>query len=114
MGLHVHRVRHNVIDAAGQFHDPKGVLETAVRRPGIEEMREGELMDVAQPLHRPRIQNLTLQRLEADEDVNRIPDFMDVFCHRDTLVAVAARFLLVKSVSDRHGALMRSAEGLTL
>ena len=70
-------------------------------------------MDVSQPLDRPRIQDLSFQRLQSNEDVDRISNFMDILSHRDTFVPSEARVPSLVSTSDHHDALPTTAPGLT-
>src|SRR5208282_144253 len=79
--LHVERTCDDVEDSAGQFHDSKGMLEALVRRRGVEQVRQSELMDVAQPLKRPGIDDRTLIRVQADENMNGITYLMDMLAH---------------------------------
>jgi hypothetical protein len=68
----------NIVHAAGQFHHAQAVLETPVRRTRLNEIRQRKLMDVAQPLKGPRINDLALLGIHGDEDVDRVTDFVAV------------------------------------
>ena len=46
-------------------------------------------MDVPQPLERPAIKDPALTRLDADEIVNGIADFVEVFGHHELPAAVS-------------------------
>ena len=52
--------------ATGEMVSPKRVLEAGVRGPGIHEMREAELPNVAQALHRRGVQELLRGGVHAD------------------------------------------------
>jgi hypothetical protein len=52
-----------------------------VRRRGVKQVRQGKLMDVAKPLKRSRIEDSTLIRVQTDEDVNRVTNFVEVLAH---------------------------------
>ena len=74
-------VREDVEHAAGELHDAEGVLEPAMRRAGIHEIRQRELMDVSEPLKRPRIDRRHFIRRNANEVVNRVSNFVLMLRH---------------------------------
>jgi hypothetical protein len=63
-----------VVEAAGQVHGADHVAEAAVLRPREDQEGEAELVDEAQALHRPAVDQRGLQRVGADEAVDRIAD----------------------------------------
>jgi hypothetical protein len=75
------RTRDDVVDAAGEVHDSERVLEPLVRRAGIDKVREGELVDVAEPLERRRVDHCLLVVVVVDEDVDRVANFVDALWH---------------------------------
>jgi hypothetical protein len=48
------------------------MLEPLVRRGGVDQGSQGQLVDVAQPLERVRIQHLPLIRIEPHENMDRV------------------------------------------
>ena len=63
-----------VVDPAGEVHGADHVAEAAVLGAGEDQEGEAELVDEAQPLHRPAVDQRGLQRIGADEAVDRIAD----------------------------------------
>ena len=51
-----------VVDPAGEMHGAQHVAEAAVLGAGEDQEREAELVDEAQPLHRPAVDQRRLQR----------------------------------------------------
>ena len=80
----------DVEDPRRQLHHPEGVLEAAVRRAGVDEIAERELVDVPQPLERRTVENRAFGGGDLDEDVQWIAH-LDGPRHAPTLdVGVAA------------------------
>ncbi len=52
-----------------------------MRGAGIDQIRQGQLVDIAQSLERAGIDELTLRRVQADKDVNGIPDLLEFARH---------------------------------
>ena len=77
----VRGVGDDVEDPARQFHDAERMFEPLVRRRRIEHVGQRELVDVPQPLERPRVQDRTLVRVQPDEDVDRVADLVQVLAH---------------------------------
>ncbi len=63
-----------VVDPAGQVHGPEHVAEAAVLGAGEDQEGEAELVDEAQALHRPAVDQRGLQRVGADETVDRVAE----------------------------------------
>src|ERR1017187_1670589 len=59
------------------------MLKPLVRRCRVQQVRKSELMDVSKPLKWPRVQNCTFIRIQANKDVNRITNFVDVLTHNE-------------------------------
>jgi hypothetical protein len=76
----------HVIDAARQIHDAEGVFESAVRSGRIDKIRQGELMDMPEALKRPRVNQVTLLRVQLNEPVDWVPDFVDSSGHVNEIV----------------------------
>jgi hypothetical protein len=57
------------------------MFETAVRGAGINEIGQSELMDVSEPLKRPRIDCRNFVRRDANKVVNRVPDLVLMLRH---------------------------------
>ena len=56
----------------------EGVLEAGVGGPGVDEVGEAKLSDVAQALHGIRVEQSQRERLDTDVIPKRIPDDLDV------------------------------------
>src|SRR5437868_8003417 len=52
-----------------------------MRRSRIDEVGQSELVDIAEPLKGPRVKHATLIRIEADEHVDGVTDFVEVLWH---------------------------------
>ena len=78
-------MRYDIEYATREFHYAEGVLKSLVCRPGIYKIRQGELMNIAQPLEGTRIENLTLVAVQPNERMDGISNLMQVFCHKQTL-----------------------------
>ena len=53
-----------------------------MRRTRIDEVTESQLVDMAEPLERPRIQDLTLITIQPNENVDRVTDLVMELRHR--------------------------------
>ena len=62
-----------------KLHHTERMLEPVVSRTGIDQVRQCQLMNVPKALKRTRIEDLSLVRIESNENVNRVPNFVDVF-----------------------------------
>ena len=58
----------------GQMIHADGVIESGVRRPGIDEVGEAELPDVAEPLESLRIHDAHSRRIESNRIPQRVPN----------------------------------------
>ena len=92
-------IRHHVEDTAGEFHDAQRMLEPLVGCRRIKQVGQRQLVDVPQPLERPRIQHRPLVRVQPDEDVNRVADLVEVLAHRAPRVAWAAASMACAGMS---------------
>lgn len=81
VGSNVLRVGDRVVDTAGKFHDTERVLESTVRCPGVDEIRQSQLVDVPQSLDWRRIHHFAFVGIKPNERVNRVADFMQAFVH---------------------------------
>jgi len=79
--------RHHFEYPFSEFHHAQGVLEPFVRGRRIEQRCEPELVDMSQPLEWPRVQHRTLVRVQADEGVDRVADFVKMLAHRASRAA---------------------------
>jgi len=66
----------DIEDARGQFHDADRVLEPPMRRTGIDHVRHGQLVDVAQSLQIGGVEQRSLGTAQTNEYVDRVTDFM--------------------------------------
>ena len=64
-----------------QFHYAERVLKPLVGRAGIHQVRQRQLMNMPKTLKRARIENLSLVRVEPSENMDGVPNFVDVFRH---------------------------------
>src|SRR5437588_12375711 len=71
----------DVVDTAGEVHDAERVFEALVGCAGIDEIGEGELVDVAQPLEGGGVDQRLLVVVVVDEDVDRVAAFVDALRH---------------------------------
>ena len=62
---------------AGEVVRPERVLEPRVGRARVDEKRQPELPNVAQPLERRRIDQLEAERIEPDVVPERVADDLD-------------------------------------
>lgn len=88
-------VRDDVEYAAGELHHPERMLEPAVRRTGVNEIRQRELMNVPKALKRPRVDRCDFVGGHADEVVDRIADLVLMLRHvaadRNSLIAIISQ-----------------------
>jgi alkanesulfonate monooxygenase SsuD/methylene tetrahydromethanopterin reductase-like flavin-dependent oxidoreductase (luciferase family) len=71
----------DVEDTAGQFHDAEGMFEPAMRRSGIDERRQRELVNVPKALEWARVDRRNFVGGDADEVVNGIADLVLMLRH---------------------------------
>ena len=81
MPRHVVAVRHDVEYASCELHNAERVLEPLVCRSRVNEIGQGELMDMTQPLEGSRVEGFTLVTIHSDKRVNRVSDFVNVLRH---------------------------------
>lgn len=68
--------RDHVENATRHLHHAEGMLESAVGSARIDQIRHRELMNVPQPLERPRVDRTHLVARNSNEVVNRIADLV--------------------------------------
>src|SRR5712692_3151497 len=66
------------------------MLESTMRRAGVDQVCQSKLVDVPETLERRRIDDLALVRADGDEVVNRITEFVRVLRHRGETMLTAA------------------------
>ncbi len=72
---------YNVEYTTREFHYAKRMLESLVRCSGVDKIGQGELMDMAQPLESPRVENLPLVAVQPHKRVDRVSDLVKMFRH---------------------------------
>ena len=78
---HGARVCDYIEDTTGELHDAERMLEPRVRRSGVHEVGQPELMDMAKALEGTRIEDPTLIRIEPHKCVDGVPNLVNVFAH---------------------------------
>lgn|GEM_PF-3678196 len=73
--------RDHVVDTAGELHDPERVLEALVRGAWVDQVGQRQLVDIPEALEGTGIDHGPLVVVEGDEDVDGVPNFMDVLGH---------------------------------
>ncbi len=65
----------------GKLHHTKGMLEAAVSGTWVDQIGKRQLMNMTETLQGRRRQDTALVRIESNEHMNRIADFMDSLSH---------------------------------
>lgn len=65
-------IRHDVEDPRRQIHHAQRMLEASMRRAGIDQIAQGQLVNVPQSLKRPAVDDRKFRRGDLDEHVQRV------------------------------------------
>jgi len=74
-------LRHDIEDPPCEFHHAEGMLEPSMRGTWVDQVRHRQLVDVAESLKRATVEDFSLTRLDPDEVMDWIADFVEVFGH---------------------------------
>ena len=75
----------DVVHPPRQLHHAERVLEASVGAAGVDQVRERQLVDVAQPLERARVDDSQLVGIGLDEDMDGVANFIELFRHATTV-----------------------------
>jgi hypothetical protein len=96
----------DVIDTTGQIHDAERVFKSPVCSRGINEVGQRKLVDVTEPLKGPRVDDFPFLRIQLDEPVDWVPNFVDSIRHVTEIVLLRLKHF--------QGALSRGAVQLPI
>lgn len=70
--MNVERMGHHAENPVSKFHNADGVFKVFMGSPGIDQIRQSQLVNGAQSLKWARINDISLVGVEVGEDMNRI------------------------------------------
>ena len=79
---------------------PSDVFESLMCRARVNQMRQRQLVDMAQPLKRTRIQNFALFTIQADKHVNGVSDLMKIPWHMDAFLGAAVALFVMQFLTN--------------
>ncbi len=92
----------NIEHPTSKVHDTKGMLKPAMCCARINQIGRCKLVNMSQPLKRARVQYLSFIAIHADEDMDRVPNFMYVL-HRQGIAGGRAESWIEPAHSIQRG-----------
>ncbi len=97
---------HHVEDPPGDLHHAERVLEALMRGAWVDQVRQRQLMDLAQTLEGTRVDDRALRVFKVDEDMHGVAHLVVAFRHhRSQPPGAAGTARTARSASTRHRAL---------
>ena len=90
--------RNDVEYPSRQFHNAEAVFKSFVGRSRIDKVGHRQLVNVAKPLDRARVENPPFIAVQSDEDVNGVSDFVVLL--RGQPVSGLSTLVLFKEIKD--------------